>query len=314
MENQKKWKHKKVAVVLGSGAARGLAHIGVLKVLEEWRVPVQIVVGTSMGAMIGGAYAAGLNAAQIENIACETNWLRVAKILFPKRIQRKALVDGEGVEEFLLALVGDRQIEQLERSFACIATDIWSGEEIELNSGSLVRAIRASISFPFLFSPFEINNHLLMDGGMVNPLPVNVAREMGADLVIAVQATRPMEQPAKQLSSGSIVTDTRMPAAVSASSFLERFFNYFDENGLLREKKRKPIKKPTMRQQMVQIGTTMENKILNLRLKESPPDILIRPEVEGIQFFDFNRAREIITAGEQAMRTQEKQLISVDSA
>ena len=180
--------------MLGGGAARGLAHIGVLKMLEKYKIPIDLVVGTSMGAMIGGAYAAGLNPKQIEEIACETNWLKVSQILFPKRLQLTGLLDGERVQDFLIALLGERRIEDLNIPFACVATDIVTGDEIVLNSGSVVNAIRASISFPFLFSPMKINGRLLVDGGVVNPLPTNIARNMGADKIIAVVATPPLDQ------------------------------------------------------------------------------------------------------------------------
>ena len=274
--------------------------------MEEQGIEPQILVGTSMGAMIGGAYAAGLTAEQIENIACETNWLRVAQILFPKKIQGKALLDGERVQDFLLALLGERRIEDLQKTFACVAADIWSGEEIVLDSGSLTKAIRASISFPFLFAPFELDGRQLVDGGVVNPLPVNIARNMGADYVIAVGATPSPARHIRHLDSGGILTGDKIRAAANASSFLKRLFKYFNEDGILlralNTTKLKPPKKPGLRKQMVQIGTTMENKILALRLKESPPDLLISPNVDDFQFFDFAKARDIIDSGEIAAR------------
>lgn len=295
--------NKKTALVLGSGAARGLAHIGVLKIIEQHNITVDIVVGSSLGAMVGGAYAAGLSASQIEEIACETNWLRVAQILFPKKLQSKGLLDGGRVQDFLLALLGERRIEDLQKSFACVATDIMTGEEILMNSGSLIKAIRASISFPFLFTPIEIDGRFLVDGGVVNPLPVSIARGLGADFVIAVGVTPAVNRSAKKLDSGSILTGKKMRAAVSANSFFKRFAEYFNNTEMPRKllpKRKISAKPPGMRQQMVQIGNTMENMILSLRLKESPPDILIRPQLDEFQFFDFNRAKEIIEAGEKA--------------
>lgn len=293
----------KTALVLGSGAARGLAHIGVLKVLERLNIQIDVVVGSSLGAMVGGAYAAGLTVPQIEEIACETNWLRVAQILFPKKLQSKGLLDGGRVQDFLLALLGERRIEDLGIPFACVATDIMTGEEILMNAGSLVKAIRASISVPFLFNPIEIGGRFLVDGGVVNPLPVNIAREMGAEFVIAVGVTPAVNRSTQKLDSGSILTGRKMKAAVSANSFFKRITGYFNETEKTPKltRKRKPsLKAPGMRQQMVQIGTTMENMILSLRLKENPPDILIRPQLDAFQFFDFNRAAEIIKAGEMA--------------
>lgn len=297
-------KRPKTALVLGSGAARGLAHIGVLKILEQQRIPIDMIVGSSMGALIGGAYASGLNAAQIEEIACETNWLSVVKILFPKRFQLDGLLDGRRLQKFLLALVGEQKIEELNIPFACAATDINSGEEITLNSGSLVNAIRASISFPFLFKPFKINGNYLIDGGVVNPVPVSMAREMGAERIIAVSATPPVHHHARRLNSGKLVTPKNILAAANSNSFLQRLLRFFNENGIKVDEENvlssQPAMKLGIRRQMIQVAMTMENVILNLRLKESPADIFISPDVGAFQFFEFNRANEIISAGEKA--------------
>ncbi len=297
---------RKIALVLGSGAARGLAHIGVLKVLEEVQIKPDIVVGTSMGALIAGAYAAGLTVKQMEEIACETNWLRVAKLFFPRRLQREGLLDGRRIEEFLIALVGERKIEHLEIPFAAIATDIWTGEEIVIRSGSLVKAIRASISFPFIFAPIKIDGRFLVDGGVVNPLPVNVARNMGANFVIAVSATPNIDRQMKSMNSGRLLTKTDKQAASSSKTFFQRFLKIFDsinpDSDYLSEKKHSIVVKPGLHQQAIQIATIMENRILTLRLQDSPPDLLIAPDVDYYQFMDFNRAWEIIEAGEEAAK------------
>ena len=296
---------KKTALVLGSGAARGLAHIGVLKVLEKAGIKIDLIVGTSMGAMIGGAYAAGLSAQKIEQVACETNWLKVAQVLFPKRLQINGLLDGHRMQDFMAALFGDRQIEELDIPFACVATDIWAGEEIVLNTGSLVRAIRASLSFPFLFTPVEINGRYLVDGGVVNPLPVSVAREMGAEFVIAVNVTPPIHRETVKLNSGKLkkLKEKYRWGGSDPNRLVAKLKNLFTEHESKSELNQlKQGGKPGIRQQMVQIATTMENMILALRLKENPADILIRPAVEQIQFFDFIEPRPIIDAGSEAAR------------
>lgn len=299
----------KTALVLGCGAARGLTHIGVLKTLEKYKIPIDIVVGTSMGAMIGGAYAAGLRPEQIEEIACETNWLKVARILFPKRLQMAGLLDGGRVQDFLLALVGERNIQDLKIPFACVATDIWTGDEIVLNSGSLVNAIRASISFPFLFSPMKIDSRLLVDGGVVNPLPTNIARNMGADIIIAVVATPPIDRHIKKMNSGRMITPKKILAPVSSSAFYKRFLNYFDkENHNLSSGKKDDIISPGIRQKMIQVGSIMENMILNLRLEAEPADIIINPDLGDIQFMDFTGAKELITRGQKATEYQQEKI------
>lgn len=309
----------KVALALGGGAARGLAHIGILKVLEKHDIPVDIIVGTSMGAMIGGAYAAGLNAGQLEEIACSTNWKRVVQILFPRKVQRGGLLDGMRIQEFLISLLGEREIEDLPLRFACVATNLWSGEEIILDSGSLVKAIRASISFPFLFQPAEIDGMYLIDGGVVNPVPVSIARSLNANIVLAVKVTPSVEHHSKRLSSGTLVTNENLSAANSSSFFLQRLFGNFSERFLEFESKKRTekIARLSFRKQMAHVATTMENMILTLRLRETPPDVLIAPDVNDFQFFDFLRPREIIkqgeVAGEEAIPLIQKLLIQSDS-
>ena len=296
----------KVALVLGSGAARGLAHIGVLKVLEEKKIPISMVAGTSMGALIAGAYAAGLGAKQMEEIACETNWLRVAKLFFPRRLQREGLLDGRRIEEFLIALIGEQKIEELKIPFAAVATDIWTGEEIVLKSGSLVKAIRASISFPFVFAPVQIDGRFLVDGGVVNPVPVNVAKDMGADFIIAVRSTPACDRQIRQMNSGEMVTPKNTGTASNSTSFFKRFLNFLDYDIEADTNKNQGeqslIVKPGLRYHTIQVASIMENMILSLRLQDSPPDILISPDIDYYQFMDFTRSREIIEAGEEAAR------------
>ncbi len=301
----------KIALVLGSGAARGLAHIGVLKVLEEAQIKPEIVVGTSMGALIAGGYAAGLSAKEMEDIACKTNWLRVAKLLMPRKLQRDGLIDGGRIEDFIIALLGEQKIENLNTPFAAVATDLLSGEEVILQSGSLVKAIRASISLPFLFSPVKINGKLLADGAVTNPLPINVAREMGGEFVIAVQTTPAIDYHIRQINSGTMITNRVKKAAKSANTFLKRVLDDLN-NGFTKGQKHaqdKPQLSVTLglRQNAIQVSTIMENMLLYYRLKDSPPDLLIKPDVDSFAFFNFTQGKEIIQAGEMAARKAVKE-------
>jgi len=290
----------KIALVLGSGGARGLAHIGVLKILEKLKIPIDMVIGSSMGALIGGAYASGLSATQIEGIACETNWLKVARILFPKRLQMAGLLDGGRVQDFLISLIGEKNIQDLNIPFACVATDIMTGDEIILNSGSVAESIRASTSFPFLFSPMKIDGRLLVDGGVVNPLPTNVARNMGATKIIAVITTSPIKRHFEKIKSEKITSSNRIMTAINSSSFYKRHSNYIEkENNISINSEENTITSLGIRQQMIQVGTTMENMILNLRLDAEPADILISPNLDDIQFMDFTNAKDIIMLGQR---------------
>jgi len=303
---------KKIALVLGSGAARSLAHIGVLKVLEEAQIKPEIVVGTSMGALIAGGYAAGLSAKEMEDIACKTNWLRVAQLLMPRKLQRDGLIDGVRIEEFIIALLGEQKIENLNIPFAAVATDLLTGEEVILQSGSLVKAIRASISLPFLFSPVKINGQLLVDGAVTNPLPINVAREMGGKFVIAVQTTPAIDYHIRQLNSGAMTTNRVKKAAKSANTFLKRFLKYLN-NGFTKGQKRSQDETqlnvtPGLRHNAMQAATIMENMLLYYRLKDNPADLLIKPGVDSFGFFNFTQGEEIIQAGEMAALKAIKEL------
>jgi NTE family protein len=178
----------KIALVLGGGGARGLAHIGVLKVLEKNHLPIDIIVGTSIGALIGGFYAARTSIELIEKMALSVDLKFVAKMLAPS-FSTSGLVDGERVRSFLGKFLGEIKIEDMTIPFSSVATDLTTGEEVIFTSGSLVDAIMASIAIPMLFNPVHYQNRYLVDGGLVNPLPVSVAYRLGAEVIIAANVT-----------------------------------------------------------------------------------------------------------------------------
>ncbi len=178
---------KKIALVLSSGGPRGAAYIGVLKVLEEHKIPISLVVGSSIGAMIGGAFAAGVSAAQLEREWLKIDLWRIARSLQPT-LPIHGWSSGSAVERILREILGgDRRIEELPIPFVAVATDLDTGERVLLKEGSLIEAIRASFSIPGLFVPVERDGRYLADGGLVSPLPVDVARQLGAEAVIAVE-------------------------------------------------------------------------------------------------------------------------------
>ena len=176
---------KKIGLVLGSGGARGAAHIGVLKVLENLKIPIDIVVGASMGSVVGGSFAAGHDSHSMEAEWTKKSVVELAKHFLPSATF-KAWSNGRAVLDLFTELVGDQDIEDLESPYAAIATDLNSGSAHILNQGSLAEAMRASSSIPILFEPVITEEHCLVDGGLVNPLPIDIAQEMGADLIIAV--------------------------------------------------------------------------------------------------------------------------------
>ncbi|HHE39222.1 MAG TPA: hypothetical protein ENL20_11720, partial [Candidatus Cloacimonetes bacterium] len=145
-------KKKKVGLVLGCGGAKGLSHIGVIKFLEDNDIKIDFITGSSIGALVGGAYAGGLSIKEIENIALETDLTSTAK-LFSPGFGKSGLVTGTNVQKFLTSILGNKNIEDLQIPFTAVATDIITGEEIHFNKGNLVEAIRASISIPIVFQP-----------------------------------------------------------------------------------------------------------------------------------------------------------------
>jgi len=185
---KKSKKRLKVGLALGSGGMNGLAHIGVLKVLEENKVPIDCIVGSSMGAVIGACYSLNPNIKELEKIAVSlTKWklMKLAKM----GISKKSLISGDKIEIFLEELIGDKSFSDTKIPFKIIATDLNSGEELVIEKGRLVNAIMASISIPGILPPVRLNKRLLVDGGVINSTPVNVAKKIGSDVVIGVDLT-----------------------------------------------------------------------------------------------------------------------------
>lgn len=172
----------KIGLALGAGAARGLAHIGVLEVLEREGIEIDMIAGTSIGSLIGGIYAAGIPLKYIRGLACELNWDQITDVTFPRR----GLIKGEKLLSFLEILTGGKDISELKIPFAAIACDIEEGKHIVIKEGSLAKAIRASTAIPGIYTPFRFQERLLVDGAVLDKVPVSTVREMGADLVIAV--------------------------------------------------------------------------------------------------------------------------------
>jgi len=178
-------KRPKIGLALGSGGSRGLAHIGVIKVLEENNIPIDFIAGSSIGAMVGGFYAAGLSIKEIEEIALSTNWRRVFSVLFDPHL-KQGLIGGEKLKTFIENYINGKKFEDCKVPFVTVATDLKTGEVVVLNKGEMAQAIRTSISIPLVFKPAEINGRMLVDGGLSAPVPVEIVRGMGADIIIAV--------------------------------------------------------------------------------------------------------------------------------
>lgn len=172
----------KVALVLGGGAARGFAHIGVIKALEAQNIVPDIIVGTSAGAVVGALYAAGYSGFELQQVSMQMEESQVSDWSLPNR----GLLKGEALQDFINRAVKQRTLENMKKVFAVVATDLHSGEMIVFRTGNTGMAVRASSAVPGLFQPVMINGHEYVDGGLVAPVPVRVARMLGANFVIAV--------------------------------------------------------------------------------------------------------------------------------
>lgn len=181
----------KIALALSSGAARGLAHIGVLKVLEREDIRIDMIAGTSAGALIGSLYARTLDASRVEHIITALVARRFS-LMADLGLPKTGLIRGRKLTGQLKAIVGNVTFADLKIPFACVATDLGTGEEVVINHGSVIEAVRASTSIPGMFSVVEWEGKSLIDGGLVNPVPVSVLRAMGADFVIAVNVVPDM--------------------------------------------------------------------------------------------------------------------------
>ena len=177
-------KPAKVAVVLGAGASKGFAHIGVLKVLEAQRVPIHMIVGTSAGSLVGSLYASGKNAFELQDIAMKME--RDNVLDYDWKVWRGGLIKGEKLENFINANVRNTPIEKLKIPYFAVATNANTGEEMVFGRGNTGVAVHASCSVPGVFQPVKIGNHTYVDGGLVSAVAVDVARRYGADVVIAV--------------------------------------------------------------------------------------------------------------------------------
>ncbi len=307
---------KKIGLALGSGSARGLAHIGVVQALAEADVRVDCVAGTSMGALVGAFYAAGA-VDSLRETFLRFDWKQMVyffDVVFPK----SGLIDGKRISDLIRAHVKAMNIEDLPVPFRAVATDLTSGREVVMKDGDIIDAVRASISVPGIFTPLRKGDMVLVDGGLVNPVPVDAVREMGADLVIAVNlnkdvagARRTGRQAGRRGGEGP-----REPGAGKNNQVANRIRKALDERfGAFDLSALKPIRQwitrdtlPNIFEVLLESISIMEARITETRLKIERPDVLVEPNLGHFRFLDFNRAQEAIDAGYREARAQIGQL------
>ncbi len=289
-----------IGLVLGSGAARGFAHIGVIHALIEHGITPDIIVGTSIGALVGGCYADNRLDA-LETWARSLTFRRILGYL-DVRIGGSGLIGGGRLARQLTEAIGATSIEELPVRFAAIATEVGTGHEIWLTRGSLSLAMRASYALPGIFPPVRLGGRWLVDGALVNPVPVTAARAFGARVVIAVNldADR-FARGATIASHGSDPRDesTAASSGTSHKSFLG-FRAMFGAERALKRQMFGSDARPGFSTVMIEAFNIMQDRLTRMRLAGDPPDVHITPHIGHIGWLDFHRAAEAIAVGKTA--------------
>lgn len=279
----------RIGLALGGGAARGWAHIGVIRALEEAGIHPAMIAGCSIGAVVGGCYAAGKLDA-LTDFARSLTRRRVLGLLDP-RLSGSGLIAGDRLRRRLARDLGDGRIDDLPIGFAAVSTEFGTGHEVWLTRGRLVEALCASYALPGLFAPVSLDGRLLMDGTLVNPVPVTLVRAMGADLVIGVNlACGPLPR------GGVIEPGDPVERALAAGARRRGLL------GGLRGRREAVPPAPGIGRVMFDAFNITQDRISRARLERDPPDLVIGPDLAAVGQFAFHRAAEGIAAGRSATR------------
>jgi NTE family protein len=255
---------RKIGIALSGGGARGLAHIGVLQVLENLGVEIKGVSGSSMGAVVGAIYCAGVNLKEMESYINSMDW-RSFLLFSDFSISRSGIINGRRVEEVLKKFLGNKTFTDCAKEFCCVAVDIISGKKVLLNSGSLVDAVRASLSIPGFFVPVIKGEAVLVDGGIIEPLPIDVLKGMNVNFIMASSIIFEGE---KEIYKGDIQKNSNSYRKISTSFVLDK--------------------------SMSLIHSELVKNHLN------DVQILIEPKVGDFGFLDFMKGKDIIERGRKA--------------
>lgn len=278
---------KTVSLVLGSGGARGMAHIGVIRCLRKNGYDIRYISGTSIGALVGGIYAAG-KLEEYANWVLELDRTDILRLL-DWSFSRGALFKGDKIMEVLEKLIGRRNIENLPIGFTAVATDLESEREVWFNSGSLFEAIRASIAVPMVFEPVRHTGRLLVDGGLVNPIPIAPVLNEQSDLIFAVDLNAVAEgRPAEpDATAHTRVDESEYRAKIIG--FIEKFLPGADHQ--------EPEKLPGLFDLILRSMDAMQTTIARYKMAGYTPDLTVNIPRDAAGFFEFYHARELIDLG-----------------
>lgn len=294
-----------VGLALGSGGAKGLAHIGVLKVFEKENIVISCITGSSIGALIGGLFAKGYKAEEIEKIAIALSENREKFYqLFDFSKSLQGIIKGEKILEYIDELLNGATFDKLLIPFTPISVDLTSGEKFYFQEGKVSHGIRASISIPIIFQPFVWKDKLLVDGGVLAPLPVKELKEIyKPDIIIAVS----LHKRTKWTPQNTLKIDI----PYHPNSFSEKIAYKLTQTNIFREfqKRLNPLLNPSLFEILMQTIDIMNYELEENSIKEA--DIVITPEVHEYGTFDFQKAKEIIEKGENEARNKIDQIKTI---
>lgn len=284
----------RLAIALGSGSARGWAHIGVLRALQQAGITPDVVCGTSMGAFVGAAYASG----SLDSLEGWARGLTRRDVLgfFDVSLGAGGLIKGEKLLGYTSRLFLDETFADLDKPFACVATDLASGREVWLKEGRILDAVRASVALPGLLVPQLLDGCYLVDGGLVNPVPVSLCRALGADIVIAVD-----------LGMDTIGLRSRLGDPSAPLPAWRQTMGRW----LGREGEGEKVVRPSLADVVSNSIAIMQGRIARSRLAGEPADVLIAPRLGQLGLLDFHRADEAIAAGRKATEHMLPMLLAI---
>jgi predicted acylesterase/phospholipase RssA len=311
----KRKKRLRIGLALGGGSARGLAHIGILKVLHKHKIYPDYIAGTSIGAVIGALYAAGHSPDEIEEIAKTTNWKKIIDFTVPK----SGLIEGRMIENKIRKLVSNKEFSELSTPLRVVSYNLDLHEKAIIYEGNVAKAVRASMSIPGIFTPLKIGEHRYIDGAVIDPTPFNVVRHMGADIVIAVDLysgkKKVLDVPiAKEttfltelrekfiieelVNIKNYIIPTRWP------KFIKWFIKWFFDKLLYPARVLKIMagkELPTIAKVMDETMGILFANLARERLKHSKVDIKVTPHFGNLGWADFSKVDEFVQAGKTSM-------------
>jgi len=288
----------RLGLALGSGSARGWAHIGVIRALEERGIKPDIVCGTSIGALVGGAYAAG-ELDRLEKWVTGIAWTTVLRLM--DLTWRGGLIRGTRLFTLFGTMLADREIDELPIPYGAIATELQSGRELWLRHGKLLEAVRASCAMPGLFTPVVRDGAVLVDGGLVNPVPVSMCRALGADLVVAVDLSWGKLGPYRRSKERREVVPRDEPSWIGrmTSKLTRRKERRQGDPSIVKQEEEPSI--PSIFNVFMTALDIVEMRVARSRLAGEPADVLITPLLPDFATMDFHRAEEAIAEGRAAV-------------